>query len=629
MFAPRYVPAEAYGQSSSESEELEASVEFHRKRRRSSSGSDSEIQIAEDIDSQHSEDSDGLSSQSEPISTKEVRIDDSSKNDSDQSSMESGGDRIKENGTYLSPSEDDVYLSKHKSIFEKLHSSIAHLENVSMSNDEGSDVEMLDLGPLPQPELPKDKLTSTISRYQGNLNWLAQPHFISINFSKPFCQFSELLSPFLLRNLQKMGFKDAFAVQVSVLDILLQEYQKNSLKPDRKSDLLVNAVTGSGKTLAYLIPIIQVLHSRVVPRTRAVIILPTKPLVVQVKALMDQLAKGANLSIVSLKTGVSVNTESLKLKENVPDIIISTPGRLVEHINNKSINLDSLRFLVIDEADRLLNQSFQNWCKILMGAIETENAIAKRDIFSTYRYSVQKLIFSATLTTDAKKLSLLEFFKPKLIVVNEDDELRNEMFNVPATLSEYLIKFGTSRSFHKPLILAKFLISQNKLSNVLVFVKSNEASLRLKHLLQILFNKMVPGLGINVSYINSSNNTSSLRSRILKDFANELVNVLIATDLISRGIDILSIKDVINYDLPQSSREYVHRVGRTARANKMGSAFSFCFGKGEQKWFQTLISTVGRGNKHVQDIDIEYKDLISIADEELYATSLISLRERL
>lgn len=212
-----------------------------------------------------------------------------------------------------------------------------------------------------------------------------------------------------------------------------------------------------------------------------------------------------------------------------------------------------------------------------------------------------------------------------MIIVNDSKQLVNEIFTVPVTLSEFKIHLGVAKNSLKPLILTKFLISTNKLSNVLIFTKSNESSIRLTELLTSLFQKL--SINLKIAFINSTNNRTSIRSKILKQFSNQEVNILITTDLIARGIDVASITDVINYDLPNSSREYVHRVGRTARANQVGYAYSFCFGKGENSWFNKLAHEVSR-SKEVENVDLNVKELISDRDEEIYQQALHELQQQ-
>ena len=521
----------------------------------------------------------------------------------------------------LQPEVDPDYIHKHQTIFNKFKQSTeseAIEQEKEEVEEEDVNIEQHSLVPLPQPALPRDRKLSSVSTHTKNLDWLTKPQYASPLDKKAFTDFK--LSSFMIKNLEKMGFTEAFSVQISVLNMMLPEIEAQKLKPDRVGDILVNASTGSGKTLAYLIPIIESLYRRVVPRVRVIILVPTKPLINQVKSTLLQLSSGTNLQIAALKNDVSINDEKDLLTKSVPDIIVSTPGRLVEHLLNDSINLSSLQYLIIDEADRLLNQSFQNWSNVLLDKIDSQINIAE-----VWKLSVQKLVFSATLTTDAGKLSSLKFYNPRLIIVNDSKQLVNEIFTVPVTLSEFKIHLGVAKNSLKPLILTKFLISTNKLSNVLIFTKSNESSIRLTELLTSLFQKL--SINLKIAFINSTNNRTSIRSKILKQFSNQEVNILITTDLIARGIDVASITDVINYDLPNSSREYVHRVGRTARANQVGYAYSFCFGKGENSWFNKLAHEVSR-SKEVENVDLNVKELISDRDEEIYQQALHELQQQ-
>lgn len=601
----------------------------------SDSSSDSESSSASSSDSSSESDSDSDSdSDSETDSSTDTDAEVGSNNGEDVRKETIDDDdemKVDQEELETTVENDPEYVSKHHSVFQKFSKSVPETlaEHPEAEDDDNMDiVETQDLAPLPQPQLPRDKRLAPKTTHVSNLDWLATPTYASPEQTKPFADFKNPgLSSFMLRNLKNLGFENAFSVQIAVLDTLLKDMEKNKIQPDMRGDLLVNASTGSGKTLAYLIPIIESLHSSIVPRVRAIILVPTKPLISQVKSTLNQLSKGTNLSVVSLKNDISIKDEGEKLQANIPDIIVSTPGRLVDHLANGSISLKSLRFLVIDEADRLLNQSFQNWCQILISEIEKHND-GESNIATNWKLNVQKLIFSATLTTDAGRLSLLKFHKPRLVIVNDQQELVNELFNVPNTLNEYKIQFGSAKSSLKPLILSKFLLSRNKLSNVLIFTKSNDSSLRLSRLLSLIMNKLTKSQTINIAYINSTNNTVSARSKILKDFTKQSVNILVATDLIARGIDILSITDVVNYDLPNSSREYVHRVGRTARANQSGNAYSFCFGKGEGKWFKSLLSQVGRAQKSVEDLEIDSKALVDTSDEMIYKEALDELQKQ-
>lgn len=603
MFSQRYDPL-AEENNSSRPANSGFGVSLKKRKLSDDESSDEEEEEEETDESEHE------SSQDEDINEEEPEEEDEDTNKVDDN-MEID----------LQPEVDPDYIHKHQAIFNKFKQS-TESETIEQDKEEDGEedanIEQHSLVPLPQPALPRDRKLSSVSTHTKNLDWLTKPQYASPLDKKAFTDFK--LSSFMIKNLEKMGFTEAFSVQISVLNMMLPEIEAQKLKPDRVGDILVNASTGSGKTLAYLIPIIESLYRRVVPRVRVIILVPTKPLINQVKSTLLQLSSGTNLQIAALKNDVSINDEKDLLTKSVPDIIVSAPGRLVEHLLNDSINLSSLQYLIIDEADRLLNQSFQNWSNVLLDKIDSQINIAE-----VWKLSVQKLVFSATLTTDAGKLSSLKFYNPRLIIVNDSKQLVNEIFTVPVTLSEFKIHLGVAKNSLKPLILTKFLISTNKLSNVLIFTKSNESSIRLTELLTSLFQKL--SINLKIAFINSTNNRTSIRSKILKQFSNQEVNILITTDLIARGIDVASIIDVINYDLPNSSREYVHRVGRTARANQVGYAYSFCFGKGENSWFNKLAHEVSR-SKEVENVDLNVKELISDRDEEIYQQALHELQQQ-
>lgn len=605
------------GSASSEANKLEQLQETRKESSESSSESDSSSESESESESESD-------SESESESDSDSDEDDEKKKDT-STHNDSAMDIDDDNSHQMAGEGDSSYVEKHHSMFlkfQKSTSTAAQPANSDEEMDSDNDIEKQDLQPLPQPPLPRDRRLKATTTHLKSLDWLAVPTYTAPEITEPFSEFS--LSPKLQNNLLSMGITSAFAVQISVLHLLLSDISKNVLQPDHRGDLLVNALTGSGKTLAYLIPIIEALYKRVVPRVRAIILVPTKPLINQVKQTLDTLRKGTKLHVVSLKNDISLKEEARKLTSNVPDIIVTTPGRLVDHLTMGSITLESLRFLVIDEADRLLNQSFQNWCNILISKLPSVTAINDK-----WKQSPQKLIFSATLTTDAGKLAQLKLHNPRLIIVNKEHQLlqNDELFSVPATLSEFLIQVGTAKSSVKPLLLAKLLLTQQRSHNVLIFAKSNEASIRLAKLLQILFNSLPHEEPVVVEYLNSTNNTSQSRRQILNRFSEGKINFLVATDLIARGIDILSITTVVNYDLPNSAREYVHRVGRTARANQTGDAISIVIGKGEQKWFTKLVKEIGRSPD--QNIGMLDGIVTEQLEEQIYNQCLEQLQKQI
>lgn len=515
-------------------------------------------------------------------------------------------------------------LSRFKKVMNKQSELTVNNENVKEETAERKDV-----APLPQLKLPRDKqLYSQIHKNQ-NLDWLTKPAFYDSNLTKPFGEFDPSIHPLLLKNLQnEFGIKNAFSVQLTLIQELLKDIKRGKFDPTPRGDYLINAATGSGKTLSYLIPIMQyILGDKTQLRIKdcgikAIIIVPTKPLVQQVYSDVLKLAKGSDLNIMALKSGgdVSISEEKNKIHSNLIDLLIATPGRLVEHLDN--INARSLRFLVVDEADRLLNQNFQDWCDLVMSKIETLNTT---DL--TFRLRCIKIILSATLTTNSEKLTHLRLFKPRLVIVNTENT--NELYQLPRTLDEKLIKVSEKLSYFKPLILAKFFQwidkSDNRYDNFgMVFTKSNESTIRLNKLLNEIVTKF--GLNIRINCINSMMKNQE-RLKLLKDFdANG--GILICTDLLSRGINLTSIKFVVNYELPGSTKEYIHRIGRTARAGNFGNAVSFCYGENEFKWFKKIVYSgqqINRNEKAITDVKFvknkeeieEFKDIEDVLEVNL------------
>lgn len=516
------------------------------------------------------------------------------------------------------PVEEEPIVQEHESkftnIISRFNKSLIKSAKLVDNDDSSSKLEsesVQDLKPLPQPALPRDqRLSRTYA--SDNLSWLTTtPYYIRPEQLKPFSDFP-LLSEKLLENLTKvMEFDNAFATQIQTLDLLLPEISRKLNPVKFKGDLLVNASTGSGKTLAYSIPIIQSLQNRVVPKLACVIIVPTKPLINQVYKTLTMLSRGISLNIVTLGTKeISLKEESKKLKINIPDIVITTPGRLVDHLNLESLSLKHLQWCVIDEADRLLNQSFQDWSNTLISKLnEIFDKSQNNNISQNYKLNFIKMIFSATLTTDPGKLTNLKFNKPRLVIVNDKEQLLNsdkqQIFTLPLYLSEFNLKFSSAASSVKPLLLLNLVknkLSDASSSNVLIFTNSNEATIRLSRLLNILTENL--SLDITVANINSTLSKSQIL-KTLQGFTTGAINVVISTDLMARGIDVATIKHVVNYDLPNSSREYVHRVGRTARANQSGSAYNFLIGKGEEKFFKTFEMDISRNDKTIDVLELD------------------------
>ncbi|CAG7852587.1 ATP-dependent RNA helicase dbp6 [Serendipita indica DSM 11827] len=437
------------------------------------------------------------------------------------------------------------------------------------------------------------------------------------------------LSSRMLRRLADLGIKELFAVQTVLLPFLLPEDLEQSMlyqpsHPPR--DVCASAPTGSGKTLAYAIPITEMLSTRIVTRLRALVVVPTRDLVQQVRETFEACGKGTKLQI-GIATGQhsfaheqaqivgDISERSLGGRSRV-DILICTPGRLIDHINGTpNFTLQHLRFLVIDEADRLLNQSFQEWLKQVLNAISLPSPNGPRlsegdrselfpvpdgiaptwlsalvptsptDIDEAPRSSCQKLLFSATLTRDPAKIVELQLRDPKYFIVkgiSASQEVGDAMdvnvthvesFETPGTLREWMI---VCESINKPLLLF-YLAHKQQISDMLVFTKSAESTTRLLRLLGYFEDAMAErevGSKKIIAEAFSSDLAPSQRKTVLEKFKAKQIDMLICSDLVSRGIDIPHVSHVVNYDIPVDVRKYIHRVGRTARAGREGDAWS-------------------------------------------------------
>lgn len=412
------------------------------------------------------------------------------------------------------------------------------------------------------------------------------------------------LSSSVRQQLHKLGITEWFAVQASVVPWLLSDHKQSRLylpyTPPR--DLCVSAPTGSGKTLAYTVPIVELLQTRKVPQLRALILVPTRDLAVQVRDMFEAVGKGSGIVTAMITGNHSFRHEQAQLvrtdgayTRSKIDVLIATPGRLVDHLRGThGFTLEHLRFLVIDEADRLLGQSFQQWATMLLDAIESppstsfpplapqtlyhETPAWSHDDMDVPQHSVQKLLFSATLSRDPAKMSALRLRNPHYIRVRDadlqEDETGTERFALPSTLTQHVI---TTPSSDKVLNLLRLLHDETEpVRQALCFTKSVEAANRLERLLYFFEEawaqqRQVPAL--NVQFYSSDLGTGD-RMAMLRRFQQGDIDLLICSDLIARGIDLPEVRHVISYDVPIDMAKYVHRVGRTARAGRAGDAWS-------------------------------------------------------
>lgn len=561
-------------------------------------------------------------------------------------------------------------------------------------------IELHGLEPLPQPDpLSGPTVNPTFSTLP---DWIGKPMIISPLNSAPLDSLN--LSCSILASLKKKGYHDAFAIQASVLRLLLPGPEQH------QGDICISAATGSGKTLAYTLPMVEKLRDKPLTRLRGLVVVPTRELVNQVRESLEMCCVGSGVKI-----GTAVGSKSLKEEQellieigqrfdpdayrtekvkaldeddqllnwdfdsqaeyeelfNIPrnyvvaynskvDILICTPGRIVDHIQStKGFTLDHVQWLVIDEADKLLDDSLQQWIDIVIPALEVQrtlNPIEDR-LFKMFHHlperKVQKILLSATMTRDISKLQALKLHRPKMIVLEtsrlEIAELQNEtQFELPSNLNELAIPINNSED--KPLNLIEVLQNNPRLKqperahrldvNVSIDENSDESSsesdssstsssgssssspssssvlptlspkpLTILHGTLIFTNNnenalrlarlltlLRPSWQTEISTLTKSTTTLSGR-RALSSFCAGKTCILIASDRASRGLDIPDLAEVISYDMPTSITSYVHRVGRTARAGREGKAITLV-ARHEARWFWNEIA---RGTKLVRD----------------------------
>lgn len=310
------------------------------------------------------------------------------------------------------------------------------------------------------------------------------------------------------------------------------------------SDLLVTAKTGSGKTTAFVLPILQrwLEALRTKPkRVHALILVPTRELAAQVREVVQEYAKDLpeRIKVVSAVGGVSINPQMMALRGGA-DIIVATPGRLLDLVDHKAVALDGVSSLVLDEADRMLDLGFADELSRILSLLPRER---------------QNLLFSATFPSAVESIAQDLLHEPRRILIESEPE------DVP-DIAQRAIRVDTAR--RTPLL--RHLIAEEGWERVLVFVAKKYAA---DHVADKLVRNGLEALSLHGDL------SQGARSEVLRDFKNGEIQVLVATDLAARGLDIVRLPVVLNYDLPRSPADYIHRIGRTGRAGEKGEAISF------------------------------------------------------
>ena len=308
------------------------------------------------------------------------------------------------------------------------------------------------------------------------------------------------------------------------------------------SDILAGAQTGTGKTAAFTLPLLHILSTRAPSKPgrqpRALVLAPTRELAAQVAESVSDYGQGLNISSTVIFGGVGIGPQKAKLNRGI-DIVIGTPGRLLDLASQKSLDLSRIEVLILDEADRMLDMGFIHDIRKIIKMVPRDR---------------QTLFFSATYSKDIKKLSDTILVNPKHVEVSRQNTAAENV-----TQSVY----HTSKESKRQLLV--HLINEGSWEQVLVFTKTKHGANRLTQHLE--------RAGITAAAIHG-NKSQSARTRALKAFKDNDIKVLVATDIAARGIDIDKLPHVVNYELPHVSEDYVHRIGRTGRAGSYGEAIS-------------------------------------------------------
>lgn len=341
------------------------------------------------------------------------------------------------------------------------------------------------------------------------------------------------LDPRLLRSVQHLGFVKPTEIQQEAIPAVMVG-----------RDLIVSSQTGSGKTLAYLLPMMQrLLKSRALSKrdARALILAPTRELAKQVYAQLRLFVANTPLTSVLIVGGENFNDQE-KLLKREPNIIVATPGRFVDHLEHKSVFINGLEMLILDEADRMLDLGF-------MPQLTTINKAADHRLRQT-------LLFSATLDhAEVDELAIALLKNPYRVAIGASYQQHQDI-----SQQFYLADHLT----HKEALLTHFL-QQDDVNQLIIFTATREDAERLAEFCEAR-GKSAVGLSGKLS--------QSSRNSVMQAFATGKHQVLVTTDLASRGLDLLQVSHVVNFDLPKHAEEYVHRIGRTGRAGAKGVAIS-------------------------------------------------------
>jgi len=380
-----------------------------------------------------------------------------------------------------------------------------------------------------------------------------------------------LIAP-LQKAIAEIGYAEPTPIQEITIPIVLEGH-----------DLLGCAQTGTGKTAAFTLPILQRLeNSNPKGGIKALIVTPTRELAIQIDDCIRQYGKYMNIKHTAILGGVNANPQIAKIRDGL-QILVATPGRLLDLHSQGHINLNKIEVLVLDEADRMLDMGFIADIKKILKIIP-----AKR----------QTLFFSATMPDSIIALSKKILTKPKSVNVSPVSSTADRV-------EQYL--YYVTKSDKRDLLL--YILRNKELNSVLIFTRTKYGADRIVKLL----NKA----NISAAAIHS-NKSQNARQKALAGFKSHDIRVLIATDIAARGIDVDGISHVINFELPNQSETYVHRIGRTGRAGKEGIAISFCE-ESEIAYLKDIEKLIGKEIDLVEDNPYNFRNGYAIKTGKMKA----------
>ena len=376
----------------------------------------------------------------------------------------------------------------------------------------------------------------------------------------------------LIQALQKQGIKEPTPIQEQSIPVVF-----------KGNDVIAKAQTGTGKTLAFLLPILQRVHTDV-HQEQVLIIAPTRELIKQIADEAKEIGAILNVDILPLIGGKTIEAQLQQLGRR-PQVILGTPGRLLDHAKRGSLHLDCIRRVVLDEADQMLHMGFLP---------DIESLISQTDS------NRQLLLFSATIPDKIRNLAKAYMSKPVSVtaegkhVTLESIDQRVYMMN-PEEKTERLIK----------------MIEEDNPFLAIVFCNKREGAVRLSYELT--------AAGLNIAEMHGDL-TQGRRTQILRDFAKAKTQILVATDIAARGIDIEGITHVYNYDVPRDVDYYIHRIGRTGRAGNSGVAVTFATPQ-DESWLRRIERAIQATlTKYTKDGQIKTKGNASAAPKRTKAT---------